>query len=289
MIRSMHGTAAVAVVATLALSACGSGTPRDRTGPSLPDVNDSIKRLESVRVFFAHQSVGDNIMDGVATLIKEAPAPSLHVARLASTAGASGGFLAHESLGINGDPSGKTDAFVSVLEGGLGERLDIALQKYCFIDFEPTTNAQEVFSYYQHGIERIHRDFSNLTVVHVTAPLMAVQTGPKAFVKELLGRAPGQFEDNIVRERFNDLIRKTYDGREPVFDLARLESSRPGAPSRVSSSFKGATAYGLLPEYTADGMHLTGAAERQIAAEFLHFLANVAVQRAAGHHSSERP
>jgi hypothetical protein len=27
---------------------------------------------------------------------------------------------------------------------------------------------------------------------------------------------PGQFEDNIVRERFNDLIRKTYDGREPV-------------------------------------------------------------------------
>ena len=24
---------------------------------------------------------------------------------------------------------------------------------------------------------------------------------------------PGQFEDNIVRERFNDLIRKTYDGR----------------------------------------------------------------------------
>ena len=24
---------------------------------------------------------------------------------------------------------------------------------------------------------------------------MAVQAGPKAFVKELLGRAPGQFED----------------------------------------------------------------------------------------------
>jgi hypothetical protein len=44
-------------------------------------------------------------------------------------------------------------------------------------------------------------------------------------VKELLGRTPGQFGDNIVRERFNDLIRKTYDGREPVFDLARHESS----------------------------------------------------------------
>jgi pimeloyl-ACP methyl ester carboxylesterase len=148
---------------------------------------------------------------------------------------------------------------------------------------------QEVFSYYQQGIDRIHREFPNLTVVHVTAPLMTIQTGPKAFVKKLLGRAPGQFEDNMVREQFNELVRQTYRGREPVFDLARLESSTPGAPSRTSSSFKGETAYGLLPEYTTDGGHLTGPAEQLIAAEFLRFLANVAVQRDAGHDPSERP
>ena len=273
----------------MALSACGPGTPRDRTGPSPPDVSDSIRQLESVRVFFAHQSVGDNVMDGVKALIKEAPGPSLDVVRLASTAGASGGFLAHETLGVNGDPKGKTDAFVSALEDGLGRDLDIALQKYCFIDFEPTTNAHEVFSYYRQGIEHIHREFPSLTVVHVTAPLMAVQTGPKAVVKKLLGRPPGQFEDNVVRERFNELMRKTYNGREPVFNLARLESSRPGAPDRVSSSFKGQTAYGLLPEYTTDGGHLTGPAEKRIAAEFLRFLANVAVQRDAERDASERP
>ena len=45
-------------------------------------------------------------------------------------------------------------------------------------------------------------------------PCAARRNRPKAFVKELLGRTPGQFGDNIVRERFNDLIRKTYDGRE---------------------------------------------------------------------------
>ena len=84
-------------------------------------------------------------------------------------------------------------------------------------------------------------------------------------------------------------MRQTYDGREPVFDLARLESSRPGAPDRVSSSFKGQTAYGLLPEYTTDGGHLTGPAEKLIAAEFLRFLANVAVQRDAERDASERP
>ena len=157
------------------------------------------------------------------------------------------------------------------------------------MDFGPTTDAQQVFSYYQQGIERIQRGFPSLTVVHVTAPLMAVQAGPKAFVKKLLGRAPGQFEDNVVRERFNELMRQTYGGREPVFDLARLESSRPGAPSRISSSFNGDTAYGLLPGYTTDGGHLTGTAERLIAAEFLRFLANVAVQRDAERSPSERP
>jgi hypothetical protein len=285
MMRAMHETAAAVIVAAMALSACGPGTRRDEPGASLSAVTDSITRLESVRVFFAHQSVGDNIMNGVETLMKEEPAPSLDVVRLASTAGASGGFLAHESLGVNGDPSGKTDAFVSVLEGGLGRNIDIALQKYCFIDFAPATDAQKIFSYYQQGIERIHRAFPNLTVVHVTAPLMTVQTGPKAFVKKLLGRAPGQFDDNVVRERFNELMRKAYDGREPVFDLARLESSRPGAPSRISSTFDGETAYGLLPEYTTDG----GQAEQLIAAEFLRFLANVAVQRDADRRSSERP
>ena len=129
MMRAIHETAAAVVAATMALSACGPGTPRDRTGPSPPDVSDSIKQLESVRVFFAHQSVGDNVMDGVKALIKEAPGPSLDVVRLASTAGASGGFLAHETLGVNGDPKGKTDAFVSALEDGLGRDLDIALQK----------------------------------------------------------------------------------------------------------------------------------------------------------------
>jgi hypothetical protein len=284
----MHETAAAVIVAAMAVSACGPGTRLDGTGSSVPDVTDSIERLQSVRVFFAHQSVGDNIINGVSALVKQDHGASLDVIRLASAADAAGGFLAHASLGVNGDPRGKTDAFVSALEGGLGQNLDIALQKYCFIDFEPTTDAQQIFSYYQQGVQRIHGEFPNLTVVHVTAPLMTVQAGPKAFVKKLLGRAPGQFEANVVRERFNELMRQTY-GREPVFDLARLESSRPGAPSRISSSFKGATAYGLLPEYTTDGGHLTGPAERLIAAEFLRFLASVAVQRDVEPNASERP
>jgi hypothetical protein len=288
MSRPMAEMAAVAIVATLALAGCGPATSRDEA-LSVPDVHDSIQQLASVRVFFAHQSVGDNIMDGVRALVEDEPTPSLHVVPLASAAAAPGGFLAHETLGVNGDPTGKTDRFVSVLEGGFGQGLDIALQKYCFIDFTAATDPDALFSYYQQGIERIHRDVPDLTVVHVTAPLMTVQTGPKAFVKRLIGRAPGQFEDNRVRERFNEQMRTAYDGREPIFDLARIESSRPGAASRVSTSFREQTAYGLLPEYTTDGGHLTGTAGKLVAAEFLRFLANVAAGRVAERQPGERP
>jgi hypothetical protein len=287
--RLLLETIAAVIVATMALTACGPGTPPNPAGPSLADLDDSVQRLDGVRVFFAHQSVGDNIMDGVAALVNDNPSPSLQVTTLASAAAASAGFLAQATLGVNGDPRGKTDQFVSVLESGLGQRLDIALQKYCFIDFTTATDPQALFSYYEKGIDRIHRALPDLTIVHVTAPLMAVQTGPKAFVKQLLGRAPGQFADNIVRERFNERMRAAYDGREPVFDLARIESSRPGASSRVPSWFRGQTAYGLLPEYTTDGGHLTEAAGRLIAAEFLRFLANVAAQRDDGRNSGERP
>ena len=94
MMRAMHETAAALIVAAMALSACGPGIPRDEPGASLSDVTGSIARLDSVRVFFAHQSVGDNIMDGVGALMKEIYAD------------ASGGFLAHASLGVNGNPRG---------------------------------------------------------------------------------------------------------------------------------------------------------------------------------------
>ena len=93
--------------------------------------------------------MGDNIIDGVKALVEEEPGLSLRMVPPHAATVAPGGFLAHETLGVNGDPTGKTDRFVSVLEGGLGRHLDIALQKYCFIDFTTATDPEALFSYYQ--------------------------------------------------------------------------------------------------------------------------------------------
>jgi hypothetical protein len=111
-------------------------------------------------------------------------------------------------------------------------------------------------------------------IAHVTAPLVVVQSGPKALAKRILGRTPDHYDDNLTRERFNELLRKTYGGREPLFDLAALESSRPGQP-REGWAFGDATVYQLLPEYSSDGAHLNEGAEARIGAELLSWLADV--------------
>jgi hypothetical protein len=261
----------VAAVVPLVTSGCGGSVERT-TSTKSSDVVRAITRLREARVFFAHQSVGGNIIDGVAAIQNDSTEPHLNVIDIGAVTGMSGGFLAHARLGKNGDPKGKTDAFVTALEGGLGSQADIALQKYCFVDFDAHTDATEIFAYYKQGVDRVRSKFPNLKVAHVTVPLMAVQGGPKAAIKKLLGRAPDYYAENIVRERFNDLIRQTYKGREPIFDLAFLEASKPGQP-REALSFGDSTVYALLPEYTTDGGHLNSAAQRRIATEFLSFLA----------------
>ena len=264
------------ITVSLATVACGRpmdpNAQRERTLAAFADASG---RLERSRIFFAHQSVGENVVEGVAALQRDSRASSLHVVDLTAAESAPGGFFAHARLGENGYPKGKTDAFVSALEGGLGRHTDMAFQKYCFVDIDAQTNVQQLFDYYRGAMNRVRQEFPHLRLVHVTAPLVHVQSGPRAVVKRLIGRAPDHYEDNMARERFNTLMRSEYRGREPVFDLAAIEASRPGerpTPLRFHDS----DVFELLPDYAAaDGAHLNEIAQKRIATELLVFLANV--------------
>ena len=235
-------------------------------------------KLQQRRIFFAHQSVGGNIMDGVAALQQEPDAPRLRVLEIKGQLPATDGpFLAHARLGQNGDPRSKTEAFITALESGLGRTADVAMQKYCYVDIDAKTDVSQLFTYYRDAMARLHREFPQLTIVHVTTPLVRVQSGPKALVKRLLGRAPDHYEDNIARNRYNDLLRREYASREPVFDLAAIEASRPGG-SPEPFQFKGVDVFELRAEYTTDGGHLNADARRRVAGDFLSFLAGVVDQ-----------
>src|SRR2546426_2963046 len=203
------------------------------------------------RIYFGHQSVGANILQGV----KE-----LGVAL----------SIRDEFLAENGDPLRKLENFMAAV--GEGSRFDIALVKFCYVDVDADTDARALFERYRSTIAELRAKNPRTVFVHATLPLTTVQTGPKALVKRVLGRAPYGTVENVRGEEYTRLLRATYTGREPIFDLARLESIAPdGTP--VSVTWNGVTAPAMSPAYTDDGGHLNARGRAVAAQEFVTVLA----------------
>jgi len=245
----------------------------------LADVPDyAWRELAGKRILFGHQSVGDNIMEGISDLIRAEPKIGLRVIGIEDASSAEESFLAHGKIGKNRFPGLKTDEFARLLEGGLASQVDIAFHKYCFADIDEGTDVAAVFEHYKTVMARLKSEYPRIIFVHVTTPLMLAQSGPKAVVKKILGRQPDHYADNMQRERFNDLMRREYGGREPLFDLAAAESSRPDG-GRETISFGGMTSRTLLPSYTTDGGHLNEVGRKHVATELLVSLSDLVAQK----------
>jgi lysophospholipase L1-like esterase len=276
-----RGVAAAApwfVLAAGALAFLGGCTPHGGEGEpvklsAIGDVPDSAwTQLAARRIYFGHQSVGSNIMQGVTDLVAADPKLGLRV--LDSAPADSAGAFVHGDVGRNGEPARKTDDFARNLEDGSVGHPDIAFHKYCFADIVDTTNVEAVFAHYRDTMARLRAAHPSVVFVHVTSPLVRVQSGPVASLKLLLGRAPGRYPSNFKREAFNQLMRKEYAGREPLFDLAAVESTRPDG-GRETIQLRGRTGYALFPGWTDDGSHLNAAGRKRAAEELLVLLARL--------------
>jgi hypothetical protein len=241
---------------------------------SVPD--SSWAELAHKRIWFGHQSVGDNLMDGVADVLREKPALGLNVVKGDSAADGAPAF-AHERIGRNGDPAGKTDAFAAKIEGGIGARAEIAFHKYCFVDLIAGSDVDRIFAHYRTTMTKLHHEYPNVTFVHVTCPLVTPRgSALRMLAHGLLGRTPVRIQGNLDRQRFNELMRSTYLGHEPVFDLAAEESTRPDG-RRVTIAWGSRRGFALDPEYSDDGSHLNVAGRRRMAEAMLAFLAQLPV------------
>jgi hypothetical protein len=83
--------------------------------------------VQSARIFFGHQSVGRDLLAGIAEV-----APELRVVATDEPGNIEGPAFIEASIGSNGDPRSKDRAFLEVvakLNPG-----DVALYKYCFAD-----------------------------------------------------------------------------------------------------------------------------------------------------------
>jgi hypothetical protein len=108
-------------------------------------------------------------------------------------------------------------------------------------------------------------------MIHITVPLTTHARGLKPFIKNIIY---GDIE-NIKRNQFNAMLTKKFKDSDAIFDLAKIESTRPDG-SRSAFQYKGETYYSLYNRYTEDGGHLNEIASRIAAKELLLILAKVA-------------
>lgn len=225
-----------------------------------------VEKVASRRIFFGHQSVGANVLDGIRELTSGKVI--IHEGRSFTSPG-----LVHAFLGKNEAPLTKLADFESVIQT-LDGQVDVAFFKFCYIDFNAHTDAERLFTEYLGTMNRLHAKYPKVTFVHVTVPLTVVPQGPKAWLQKTLTRSePWGTKENAVRQRFNTLLRTRLEG-QPLFDLAALESTRADG-TQVCYPFGAQSVPALAPEYSNDGQHLNATGRRVVAEALLTFLARL--------------
>lgn len=261
---------ALALMATLVACSTGSENMGQAEMGDLKQVSsEEWQTLSQRAVYFGHQSVGSNIMDGVRELVAQKPEIGLRVVSGEPTAAA--GVLNEFDIGRNEDPESKNAAFLAATHGALGPK-PILMFKYCYVDVTEDTDAKALFNRYQQTIAALRAKHPEAVVVHVTVPLVT-NSQMRDYVNSLRGR-PTRAMKNATRSRYNELLRAAYAGKEPVFDLAGVESTRAdGTPEFATHA--GERAYALAREWAADDGHLNAAGRRRAAEQLLLTLASV--------------
>ena len=225
--------------------------------------------LSQKRFFFGHQSVGYNIIEGVKMNLSDNPDININIVEIDSSTNFNHPVLAHSKNGQNHDPKSKIDGFVKIMKGGMGDQVDVAAFKFCYVDFKEGTDIDGIFKYYKTKMDELSSKYPNTKIIHITVPLRTTQKGIKRLAYRLLGREIG-IEDNLARLRFNTLIRNNFNN-QLVFDLAQIESTHSDG-QREFDEVKNEKIYSLVQNYSSDGGHLSEEGKYLVGGEFLLFL-----------------
>ncbi|MDA8164314.1 MAG: hypothetical protein M0017_04705 [Desulfobacteraceae bacterium] len=255
-------------------------------------LNEKLRTLEDVpreywsvlakkRIIFAHQSVGDNILDGVKDVMKDHDFIHLNIVETPDLVVPRQPVLAHWRAGVNGKPFSKLAAFANALEQKSIADVDIALVKLCFVDITQDSDVDSIFQAYADTMEQLKKKHPHIEFIHVTVPLCSVRTGLKWDLKQRIRRVLGRstvIDDNDRRQRYNQLLRGKFTDAGSFFDLALVESTN-GHGRKCFAERSGETVPILCPEHSADGGHLNALGRRQAAEQLLITLAQAAYRQ----------
>jgi hypothetical protein len=243
---------------------------------SLNDIDTTLwKKLSQKKIYFGHKSVGNNIMAGIKDLLNENTKIKLNVVETDNSSDFNVGIFAHSKAGENSNPDSKINAFSKIMENGIGSQADIAFFKFCFVDIKSKTDIERLFNYYKDTMQKLRGKYPDTTFVHVTVPLTQLITNYKTWIKILIRKKEiWEYDNIVVQNRYNDLIRKEYKGKEPIFDLAEIESTYFNG-KRSSFTRNGKIYYSLVPNFTNDGGHLNEKGRKLVAEQLLILLAKL--------------
>ena len=216
-------------------------TPWSQTSHTASDVTE----LKNRSVFFAHNSVGQNILDGIKAIDNSIP--------ISNRSAANENGITQNYMGYNGDPNGKLDAFASLVRSGGGDA-QIVVFKLCYADFQAHTDVDKLFDDYVAIFDTLQKEYPQTLFVHITAPLYHYNAS----------------WNNSVQHSFNEKLRGKYGAF--VFDLATIESIDSSGNPVLS---RDGTSPALAEEWSSDGSHLNTAGSKRLASAMIAFLAQL--------------
>ena len=262
----------------MTIISCSGGNEMETKKASHKNLNDipesAWAELSKKKIYFGHQSVGFNIVDGIQDLMKENPQIKLTIVETNNPKDFDEGVFAHSRVGENTYPLTKTVEFRNFLEQGIAKKADAAMLKFCYVDVTSACDVKKVFDDYVKTIDSIKNDYPDLKLIHFTIPLTKVQTSWKTWIKKILRKKNiWEYADIVKKNKYNELLTAKYKGREPVLDIAAIESTQQNK-LRNTFEWNGKSYYSMVPEYTDDGRHLNVIGRKKIAAELLIVLVN---------------
>lgn len=258
----------------LALIGCSGGEMSDNVNYIEQQITVSdIENLEKSRIYFAHHSVGDNILDGITDLFSNY-SKTLNIVETSDVSELGSYFLAHSRVGENTRPETKIKDFSENINSGFGNSVDIGFLKLCYVDINPNTDVDLLFTDYRKTMTQLGELFPDTEFIHFTVPLKSREKGLKPFIKRIIGRQVWGDESNLKRQEYNELLRAEYSGKEVLFDIAEIESTKPDG-FRSVHSLDGKEYFSMVPEYTYDSGHLNEKGSTLVAANLIKFISEL--------------
>lgn len=261
------------------LAACDG--PKAPPAMNVAEVRQNLEATAHARVFFAHQSVGRNVLQGIEELSTSVGTKvPIRAAGVQSPPGTAG--IDHANVGKNREPLGKISAFVEALASGGEPGYDVAVLKFCYEDLSAhgAKDVRTLIDAYTAAVDQLRNRHPRLILIHATVPLRADPPGWKTTLKRLIGRETWEDEGNRMRNSYNSVLRQRFSG-QPLFDIAEIESTLPDG-SRSAFGGGADMTYTLAAQYTDDGGHLNGAGRQRAAAAFAAAVANALKARNPG-------